>query len=226
MSEKPIIFSAESMRAILAGKKTQTRRVIKPQPEWIQTDPKLVLPYWQWNSRSLKFCCGYTVRGAMARQMANHAPYQPGDLLWVRETWARIWPDAHPAPIEQCTIEYRADHPNALYPGNWPPEEAKGNPDAPKWRSARYMPKVASRCRLTLCSVRAEPLQDITTYDALAEGIEVSHYYCEEPTADSAGIHHCDPIGKFAQVWNQIHSPNWRVQWDANPLVWVLSWNA
>lgn len=76
--------------------------------------------------------------------------------------------------------------------------------------------------RIKLMAIRQERLQDISAYDAEREGIEVSHYYCDEGTAlDPTPIHRCDPVGKFIELWNSIHTRQGE-HWRDNPEVWVL----
>jgi hypothetical protein len=144
MAEHPIIFSAESIRAILDGRKTQTRRVVKPQP----VEALIGLPG-----------PGKVLWLGLPRE--EECPYGvPGDTLWVKETWAtHVAFDNRKVPEDSC-VWYRADDPE---------HENLG-----KWRSPLFMPRWASRIALDLAGVRVERLQDITEEDdAWAEGVQI-----------------------------------------------------
>ena len=157
MKTRPILFSGPMMRALLDGRKTQTRRVVKRNgagraefggKQWHIDDPNAV-----------KAC-----------------PYgTPGDLLWVRETHGFVSPDEYVRPFDECNIFYRADYQpgEARYgnPGDWPVDEARGDNDCPKWRPSIHMPRWASRLTLQLTDVRVERVQEISEDDVLNEGI-------------------------------------------------------
>lgn len=188
MKERPILFSGEMVRAILEGRKTQTRRILKP------------------NSDS---------------PFQTKCPYgQPGDRLWVRETWA-VRPDYDRLPPSQCGDEgmwWRASL--SLCPDGY--EACHG-----KWRPSIHMPRWASRITLEITSVRVERLQDISEEDAVKEGIEPVYF---EKNFDKKAIkaykHYfdssyagADAIGSFRSLWQSINGAE---SWDANPWVWVI----
>lgn len=142
---KPIIFSTPMIKAILEGQKTQTRRVMKPQPV-------LDNGFWRWHgagwSDSIK-----RIMPIPCHSMYNNAPYRPGDILWVKETWQyKNYGDYGDTPDD---FMYRTDA-NETWVG--------------PWRSPRYMPRKAARIFLKVKDVRAERLQDITEEDVRAEG--------------------------------------------------------
>ena len=205
MTEHPIFFSSEMVRFILAGHKTQTRRVIKPQPirNRIQVTKSGL---WVSLDEAARFC-----------------PYgQPGDFLWVRETWGAVWPDdQEETPLRDCHIEYRADLPlgSTDYPGSWPAEEARGNDDAPKWRPSIFMPRWASRIALEITSVRVERVQDISEDDVKAEGIS-PHILAK--VILSLSDNPPDPRWKFIELWNSINSKR-GYSWASNPWVRAIS---
>lgn len=222
MKESPILFSAPMIRAIIAGAKWQTRRIIRPQPELAIMDsssahalsvakeigivPDSERPRWRWRG---------TFAMPWPQALRHDGPYgMPGDRLWVRETWAAVWPGEDEVPIRECTIEYRADLPVGCQdgPGQWP-VECKKDSDAPKWRPSIHMPRWASRIVLEVTDVCVERLQDIGEIDALAEGVD--SYEClsgpARPCARSA----------FAELWNAINGK--RAPWMANPWVWAVS---
>lgn len=155
-NERPILFSGAMVRAILDGKKTQTRRVVKPQPpaDWVPSP-------WPYDG---------------AAWSDRRCPYgAPGDRLWVRETWAPISPDEERRPIRECRIEYRADT-SAARPGGW--DEDTDDPEAARWRPSIHMPRWASRLTLEVTGVRVERVQDISEDDARAEGV---YPYADNP---------------------------------------------
>jgi hypothetical protein len=178
MTERPIPFSAEMVRAILDGRKTQTRRVIKPLPSFNSGGPILdygggvmdyVEPHWVFSK-----ICKY---GA------------PGDLLWVREAHAlSANPDLKPW--------YRLDHPEA---------RSSGPRVDVKWRPSIHMPRWASRITLEVKRVRVERLQDITQKDAIAEGAPESH---PDIDRISRRFGYQDfSRSWFAQTWENINGP-------------------
>ena len=198
MKERPILFSGEMVRAILEGRKTQTRRVLGIQPldhltmkvpnEWIvlvSRNPN--------HGRVIR--CKYGV---------------PGDRLWVRETWGAVSPDEEMRILRECKVEYRADLPDGStdQPGGWPADEARGDDDAPKWKPSIHMPRWASRITLEIVHVHVEKLQEISQYDVYSEGI------FPQPSLDGK-------LG-FVVLWNSINAKR-GFGWDVNPWVWVIT---
>jgi len=229
IKERPILFSGPMARAILEGRKTQTRRAIKPQPDaWIRGStgtfgvPKKITnkkPHrngtiWQEDDGT----CYEDIK----------CPYgQPGERLWVRETWAKtcIHPDGScdGDGCDYCSLDYRADDPTAKYPGDWP-NNTPPNQCPPKWKPSIYMPRCASRILLEITEVRVERLQEISEADALAEGV------LENPNQDSLydfwhyGGSGCwgefNAVGSFNSLWESINGPE---SWEANPWVWAIT---
>jgi hypothetical protein len=209
MKERPIIFSAESVRAILEGKKTQTRRVIggefavcrmsgdnEPCDVWwpkgarkTATNPPL--PMDRWTVR-----CPYGV---------------PEDRLWARETYARPLGGNILTPREE--VVYRADavrDDSGERSGWWIGSELFEGDIA--WHSPIHMPRWASRITLEIMGVRVERLQEINEDDAMAEGVSA-------PSIDSFDI---GPVEVFADAWDRINAKR-GYGWDMNPWVWVIS---
>lgn len=146
--ERPILFSAPMVRAILEGRKTQTRRIVKPQPSPSSDTAFIGLDgIWRFSHP--------TLRGPVSHEADDvRCPYgQPGDRLWVREAWA-FHPDF---PESTRRAIYRAD--------------AGVENDVPRWRPSIHMPRWASRILLEITAVRVERLQDISETDAQAEGV-------------------------------------------------------
>ena len=215
MKERPILFSAPMVRALLAGTKTQTRRVVKPQPSSVIHD----LFIWKDNA-------------APREELLALCPYgQSGDRLWVREAWqyADWTDDGYP------WIGYRADDTRKLCDrisseewserlmDTWaalsaPENYAIDNRAADRrWRPGIHMPRWASRILLEITGVRVERLQDISEADARAEGAPPSH-----PSIDriSREFGYADfPRSWYAQLWEQINGAG---NWAANSWVWVV----
>jgi hypothetical protein len=185
VNSKPILFSAGMVRAILDGKKSQTRRVIKPHgvsddvAQWLHT---------------------------MAKGVDMPCPYgQPGDQLWVRETWkceeledgldgVRFAADGSFCPI-QNTMEAAYDWGDARR-------------DNDKWRPSIFMPRWASRITLEVFSVKVERVKSISHEDAVAEGF----YHKPDQAWGRLG---------FSLLWDKINSKR-GFGWDVNPWVWVV----
>lgn len=160
MKERPILFSGPMVRAILDGRKTQTRRVVKPQP-----DQRYYLRSGENVPGGEAWACewdGDEHNGMELHQQTIRCPYGVlGDRLWVRETHA-LW-----VPGCKGGISYKADHIDPRGDG----------PSAPiKWRPSIHMPRYASRILLAITGVRVERLHDISEDDALAEGADSSRH--------------------------------------------------
>jgi hypothetical protein len=182
--ETPIIFSTPMVQAILEGGKTMTRRVVKCAP-YSGSEEELPTQYIDGN-----ITCPYG---------------QVGDKLWVRETFAVIRDDLFGGTRHQ---QYKADRPYDKYPGDWPEDEAKGNPDAPKWKPSIHMPKKYARIWLEITDVRVERLQSIENLDALAEGMHID-WSVEN-----------NPIKQFQKLWDSINGK--KHPWESNPWVWII----
>ena len=197
VKERPILFSAPMVRAILEGRKTVTRREVKKQ------------------AALDCLAAGFEPAFLALPGNADLCPYgQPGDRLWVRETFAfadksgshDAAPDEHWRParpgmepeIYRCW--YRA---------------SDGHTADGFWKPSIHMPRWASRILLEITAVRVERLQDITEAQALAEGIALhpgGGHHIED------GKHHwASPIDSFAGLWSSVGG-----DWDANPWVWVV----
>ena len=189
--ERPIIFNAEMVRAILKGRKTQTRRVIKPQP-------KHSASYW---------ICGKNGVWADGHGWQKLCPYgQPGGELWVRETWSAPGND-----YEDCK-------PSELLRNWFKPEKLKYRATEQygdayyKWRPSIHMSRWMSRIQLEVVSVKVERVQDITEADAIAEGVR-KLYRCPKWTEGEA-------IKSFIELWDSINKKQ-GFGWDENPWVWA-----
>jgi len=194
------------VRALLDGTKTQTRRDCKPMNAWVDQECREV--------RMVDGAPHHFLKGATEPMEKLRCPYgQPGDRLWVRETWAQ------PAALDPGPTVYRADYPACVPRGytNIPPA------DEITWKPSIHMPRIASRILLEVVSVRVERLQDISEADAKAEGItphEVRQFmiFGLSP-AERAAIYRDAAVGPYRGLWQQI---NGACSWDANPWVWVV----
>jgi hypothetical protein len=212
MKERPILFSAPMVRAILDGRKTMTRRVVKPQP--IKQHYIAYVP-----GGAAYNCAANEGQFEVMTRYATHVktlecPYGvPGDRLWVRETWAT---DLHldqfaPSTFRPCdnfrklpAILHAADVREKL--NTWG-----------KWRSARFMPRWASRITLEITAVRVERVQEITEVDAIAEGCNRKVQYVSETDFVGSQCRKHD----FANLWNDINLKR-GFGWAVNPWVWVV----
>ncbi|WP_454703413.1 hypothetical protein [Achromobacter pestifer] len=215
IKESPILFRAPLVRALLAGAKTQTRRIVKlphsnPLGQW---EPTTV------GGPGVRFSDGSPAPEQTAiwhtrTGDAVFCPYgQPGDRLWVRETWQHA---NHPfGPYQDHTpVFYRADY---LDDAHGPDGELSPDGKYRKWRPSIHMPRTACRLVLEVIAVRVERLQAISDSDALAEGVGLN--------ASAAGLTMTTPAGEsmprlmFRSLWEQINGAG---AWDSNPWVWVV----
>lgn len=208
--ERPILFSGPMVRAILAGQKTQTRRVVKVDEEWQFVGLDGAGRTWLMNRLDPD------ANGNVFGDEWSYAPCphgRPGDLLWVRETWQPIHTSA--CPWSQMPHVVGPDA-VAVYRQAF---EADGRcMPSGHWRPSIFMPRWASRITLRVTEVRVERLQEITQADARAEGVvDTSGAWGELTDTDRAG-----PRGAFEALWNDINGAR-GLGWDANPWVWVVS---
>ncbi|WP_144372596.1 hypothetical protein [Vogesella urethralis] len=195
MKERPILFSGAMIRAILAGQKTQMRRVMKNPPT-----PSAHFPWL--GVKSLRGTHSFVYPNALPEILAE-CPYgQPGDRLWAREAW-RL-PSIFNAP--SCCL---FAHSLALHAA-----DGRSNP-ACTHQNTMLMPRWASRILLEITDVRIERLQDIDSADALAEGVK----HCEDLL--DADAHWYAPEELYSMLWTVRHG--WGEHgWNANPWVWVV----
>ncbi|MUZ65305.1 hypothetical protein [Agrobacterium vitis] len=213
MADKPIIFSAPMIRALLASRKTQTRRVISfPGIENVLDFVKVGIDKDGRNVYEMKGASGQHVTRPAGKGIADYQ-YSPriavGDRLYVRETWAPISALKHNDPGVTALAEngfYRAD-------------DSVFDDEITRWTPAIHQPHKASRLTLIVSNVRIERLQDISDDDVIAEGIQrldglLVHYgrIADAPYATSAK-------GAYAILWDSINKPG---AWAANP--WVAAY--
>ena len=224
MAIKPILFNTEMVRAILDGRKTCTRRVIKPQWEECPTCKYVHNEYIYDKMAENVYCarCGYPL------EPERRSPYQPGDILYVRETWQYLYElDGNEQVIEDTGKYYYAA--TDTIPFDAYVDENGVTHDHTPWRSSIHMPKEAARIWLKVTDVRVERLQEITEEGAIREGAEgeKSHHI----NVGAFGCTDCMNTGwieppqvGFMQIWDSTikKSDLDRYGWDANPYVWVI----
>lgn len=210
MSERPIIFSAPMVRAILDGTKSQTRRVVKWSRAGRNEEPVKVC-----RRRSDSWTFRYGTRPITDEQEIK-CPYgKSGDTLWVRETFAkRIFDENLPELV------YRADNAARCFAEPDQPAPVSeifylsSNWWAPKWTPSIYMPRWASRITLEVTGVRVERVDAISVADVIAEGcakVDKWDLSCLTP----------DPRQEFMALWDQINEKR-GYPWASNPWVWVV----
>ena len=219
MADRPILFSAQMVRALLDGRKTQTRRIITPGNSLFNGGRWSALhkrQEWDWE--------GAWVDGGPS-PMGNPGPYlklpwqagdddfegsvhriypviQPGDRLWVKEAvaWVSGW-----------GWRYRADNDDL--------SEKREQGEVGRWRSPIHMPRWASRLTLTATDVRPQRLSEISLGDCYAEGCTVGQ---TEANSGALPVGWTGPWHEYRSLWNSLHGPD---AWDANPWVWVKTFD-
>jgi hypothetical protein len=199
MKERPILFNAEMVKAIISGRKTQTRRVLKVQPD--EDGLLLFLPSSRWLDTS---------------EREYNCPFgNVGDQLWVRETFSLLgnedgcpvdWNDNIVTDKKDAARIYKAScwqKPNNY--GIWSVPDREIEFDG-AWTPSIHMPRWASRIDLLITNVRAERLRSMSEDDARAEGVIAASGPME------AGL-------AFRELWDSIYGPE---SWQANPWVWVI----
>ncbi len=209
--ERPILFSGEMVRAILAGRKTQTRRVVKlrdPSATYSTHDDE----GWPVSADE----CGDWIR--------DPCPFgAPGDRLWVRETHCVVRGTRDPTGRDDDCVFYRADESSCFFD----PYKNRMNERSDffdqcmidvegGWKPSIHMPRWACRLELEVTGVRVERLQDISDGDAKAEGIKCRTEHLP------GGWCRTEPVEEFQQLWDSINGKRDGCDWSSNPWVWVV----
>ena len=195
MKERPILMTTESVKAILDGRKSQTRRVIKPQIQWLSDA-------WYWrhpkydNGDGVDYFHSKQITDSVMKLIRGCCPHgQVGDRLWVRETWTDLWM----AEMDLGDIIFKATPPNVRH-------------QVEKWKPSMFMPRWASRITLEITGLRVERLQEISPVDCSEEGINrtgdiiVSGKYMR---------------ATFSKLWDSLNAKR-GYDWETNPWVWVI----
>lgn len=230
MKERPVLMNGAMVRATLrdVDPKTQTRRVIKPQPlgyPWFWEGDD-VDPDPQWFD---SYCVGEEPCGAYSEEINKpmRCPFgQPGDRLYVRETW-QAWQrtsyehdEWQPIGVKDATASKQRAYAGGVRVDAI--EYCADGKSAGPWTPSIHMPRWASRITLEVTGIKVERLQDISEEDARAEGVERS---------DITGMYHPTPFAgevhakltarqAFESLWKAINGPD---SWDANPWVWAIT---
>jgi len=221
MADRPILFSGPMVRALLAGTKTQTRRILKPQPEQFTVDDQGTLCEVSVLHVEGDRLPRITLGNVITAQEVKSAV---GDRLWVKETWRPIPHAFHPWDMEviyNANGEHRIIKDGEFGENDWtmPKAAERGNV------SPLFMPRWASRLTLTITDVRIQRLRDISREDAIAEGLirmPTAHGLVAEMGCDWGieGDARCgSPISTYAALWERINGAG---AWDTNP--WVAAY--
>ena len=220
MNVKPILFNTEMVRSILDGRKTVTRRVIKPQPKskicyTFAGSYKKDIGRWGYPSKTAHESWGeeYRLPDNITKEDFGkrwNPPYHTDDVLYVRETWSPIYPDKE--SNEVCGYIYKEDSLEE-YDNRYP--DGEDYQWGGKWRPSIHMPKEAARIWLNVTDVRVERLQEITEEQIGREGVEVEYPHV---------LNGEEKRYAFSTLWNSTvkKSDLDRYGWNANPWVWVI----
>jgi len=214
MKTYPILMTTESVKAILAGNKTMTRRTIKPAIGWdcnwrvslVKEEHRDGIPRYEMR-------CGTQYSIPFFK-----CPYGPvGTVLWVRETFAKTGDNFHDDWPDHGDYYYKADNPFNEIALHKDFPQMKG---WPKWRNSRFIPKIAARLFLEVTDIRAERLQEITPDDCEAEGIEFDYDYpIIGPCEADYQLRASEP---YQKLWNKLNGKKY--PWESNPWVWKVSY--
>ena len=206
MTDRPILFSGPMVRALLEGRKTQTRRILKPQPsDYLPVaGAEFVDDRWCWLD-------GFD--GSILETFK--APFKIGDRLWIREAYQlpAILNTTPPRKVSSMSpVRYPANE------GRDTGEDGDGNPI--KLRPGIHMPRWASRLTLIITDVRVQRLQGISYDDLIAEGIQSTEIFERREEDCIERNIGCGRVSRdaFKELWNRINGPD---AWDANP--WVTA---
>ncbi|CDQ54692.1 unnamed protein product [Klebsiella pneumoniae] len=228
ISERGMIFNAEMVRALLDGRKTQTRRIMVPQPaddieRGIFPNPEVI--GWK-SSRRHK-------HGSTTAHFCHYG--KPGDRIWVRETWGVV---SHAFSDDGLMIDWVPDRPataihempfgNGYYSGyaiyaadgdfTWGDDD--GYEDGRScWKPSIHMPRAASRILLEITDVRVERLNAISEEDATAEGVAQFRGGFWKHYQPGWTQHQLSARGSFVTLWKSIYGEE---SWNSNPWVWVI----
>ncbi|EPP3317131.1 hypothetical protein ACT9D3_003910 [Salmonella enterica subsp. diarizonae serovar 50:r:z] len=208
MKERGMIFNAEMVNAILSGRKTQTRRIMKVQPGTPEFGLRRIIESSKANENGMYFWSQDDACGIKARSKPFLFPYgEVGDRIWVRETFR-----VHSRATDVATLVYRASVRNSwTEQTHRVPVAVCNKPSTPeKWTPSIHMPRWASRILLEITDVRVERLRDLSEEDAKSEGI----------TPSAGGVlPGWEYRINFRDLWMDIYGTD---NWEANPWVWVI----
>ncbi|MER8959353.1 hypothetical protein [Mesorhizobium sp. M0701] len=200
MTDRPILFSAPMVRALLAGTKTQTRRVISTKPS-----RKVNLFDGTWSE-------SYVLDPGNQTWRDQAYPWRVGDKLYVREAWrteSRAYDDLAPSVMDaDYPVIYEAD-------ADWSLNKSVG-----RLRPGMHMPRWASRLTLTVSDIRVQRLQEINDEDAVAEGVDQNGAVAGQDVDIDGGWWPGGPRNQYSRLWNGLNEPR-GFGWDVDP--WVVA---
>lgn len=207
VKERPMIFNAEMVRAILDGRKTQTRRIMKVQPENAELGLRRITDSSVAKEVGMYFWCLADACGVKHRSNLFSCPFgEVGDRIWVREAFR-----VHSRASDVATLVYKASEQQSWTQQTHrvPIEQCTKPAVVDKWTPSLHMPRWASRITLEVTGVRVERLNDISDADALNEGCSTNDMKSGDRLADV-----------FSRLWSSIYGAE---NWKANPWVWVIT---
>ena len=214
MKERPILFSTEMVKAILDGRKTQTRRIVKPQPHIHTVASGITHLSWQQRPSSTIFLSSFPTYNSVIEEFIKYCPYgQVGDRLWGRETFC-YKVDPITAVVSENEFWYKATNPEVIkIDDDGSHAFRKDGCSASPWLPSIHMPRELSRIILEITNIRVERLQEITGNDVISEGMRLPiPVGCTQDEMLIAAFH---------ALWDSINAKR-GYSWKSNPWVWVI----
>ncbi|EPD6270022.1 hypothetical protein ACVNA9_004263 [Enterobacter hormaechei] len=227
MIERGMIFNDEMVRAILDGRKTQTRRIMKVQPDTPEFGLRRIIESSIANEIGMYFWSQEDARGIKARSKEFTCPYgDVGDRIWVRETFqGPLFDFEQMAAYQEDSSKFKKPE-FCVYKADGKPAPEFFDADDNLhcgWRPSIHMPRWASRILLEITDVRVERLNCISETDAEAEGIDMESLFDSQDCYDCIADHNMTgrptATGAFKYLWESIYGSD---SWRANPWVWVI----
>lgn len=234
--ERPILFNREAVRAILAGRQTQTRRIIRRQPpEGVRhISVSGCVRFWKARPARGDFPYAHELRPLYDDEIC--CPYAVGDHLYVRETFGYVWPEwcdnglieengsARPITAEECDVVYRVTDPDYI----WANDEGE---ECTLWKPSIHMPKRLARIWLEVTGIRIERVQDISPQDVIYEAVPLGAIW-GQPGVSYSDLSDPVVLARFpvlleismAVYWDNMCAKR-DYGWDANPWVWVVEFS-
>lgn len=219
MKEIPILFNTEMVQAILEGRKTMTRRIIKTThhgwdcQKMIFALSRTIKAHFTKISSLIGFHAFFTGDGFEDHKLGTKCPYgQLGDVLWVRETWC----------LPSLYDGFESDY---YFKAGFSSANIETRHASKSWKPSIHMPKEAARIWLSVEEIRVERLRDITQEDAISEGIKFSRLFEEwggvvpHPKVKDHYRWYANPVDAFNNLWIHI---NGEESFKANPWLWVV----
>lgn len=217
MKERPIIFNSDMVRAVLDGRKTQTRRVMRVQPESNQYGLLHITDSTKRSDIGKYHWAESNATGPHTRSALFSCPFGTvGNRLWVREAYR-----VHSRATDVATLVYKASEQQSWTQQTHrvPIEKCNKPAVVDKWTPSIHMPRWASRIALEITGVRVDRMYDISEADARAEGVEQLRGGFWRHYQPGWTQHQLSARGSFVTLWKSIYGED---SWQANPWVWVI----